>query len=47
MKHGIRYWLMEALFKTYLNLTMLQSGHDIPAKEVFKTFKEINQLELD
>ena len=21
-------------------------GHDIPAKEVFKTFKEINQLEL-
>ena len=25
------------------NITM---GHDIPAKEVFKTFKEINQLEL-
>ena len=25
------------------NITM---GHDVPAKEVFKTFKEINQLEL-
>jgi len=25
------------------NITM---GHDIPVKEVFKTFKEINQLEL-
>ena len=38
--------LMVVLFKTYLSLMILLVGHDIPAKEVFKTFKEINQLEL-
>jgi ribonucleoside-diphosphate reductase alpha chain len=27
-------------------LSDITMGHDIPAKEVFKTFKEINQLEL-
>ncbi len=27
-------------------LDNIQMAHDIPAKEVFKTFKEINQLEL-
>ena len=27
-------------------LNDIKMGHDIPAKEVFKTFKEINQLEL-
>ena len=33
----------EVLFEQLDDITM---GHDIPAKEVFKTFKEINQLEL-
>ena len=37
---------MVALFKILLSLMMLPWVHDIPAKEVFKTFKEINQLEL-
>ena len=46
MKHGIKYWLMVVVFKTLVSLMVLPWRHDIPAKEVFKTFKEINQLEL-
>ena len=37
---------MVVQFKILTRLIILLGDHDIPAKEVFKTFKEINQLEL-
>ena len=46
MKYGIKYWLTQVRFKNISELDAITMGHDIPAKEVFKTFKEINQLEL-
>ena len=46
MKRGIKYWLTEAAYRISMLWIMLLWVTSIPVKEVFKTFKEINQLEL-
>ena len=46
MKYGIRYLADGGSVQDIDQLNDVTMGHDIPAKEVFKTFKEINQLEL-
>jgi ribonucleotide reductase alpha subunit len=46
MKRGIKYLPMVVVYKILLSLMMLLWHTTSPAKEVFKTFKEINQLEL-
>ena len=45
-KYGIKYWWTEVVFRVSTSWIISLLAMRVPVKEVFKTFKEINQLEL-